>query len=311
MNRLITLSFQKGNKFPFTIKIKSQSRFILGIVKNLKIKSENPWFSSLQIHTNRLKTQVDFTTILTGSRDKSYKFNEENAQAYYHGALNFFSFNSNSFILYTKIGSLIKTNLKRRTAVGKIRQNDPFVHTLLDRWATECFLLHYRIKLHAGCIIDKNGLSIIFIGKNGAGKSTICNLLSRNKNSLILDDDSIIFFPIHPRYEKPCLIRYNYNRENLDKNLFSVTYPRQIFFIQKEPAEETKIIPITRKEAFKKIVFASEFPQNENKVMKKNRIAALCKLVEQCGCFLLINGKELKQNPDEFSGLILSAINKS
>jgi hypothetical protein len=90
-----------------------------------------------------------------------------------------------------------------------------------------------------------------------------------------------------------------------------MVYARYIFFVQKDLSRATKISSITKKEAFNKIIFASGFPQNEDKRMKQHRIDTLWKLVNQCECFLLINGKGLKENPHILIRDLLFVINKS
>lgn len=303
MKDVIIVDFYNRQKFCLTVKIKGQDSLISEIV-NKWVRATPQLFPPSRLESNGIKKEPDIILYLDILHKKPKNFSAKKKLTIFFDSVKYtssFSSRKKIFILYTKKGSFIKTDIKKKRAVGRIAKGEPLVFILLQTWLTQCIISHYCVNLHAGCITDdREGTSALFIGKNGTGKSTICSLLSRTKNFRTIHDDNI---SVHPLFKKISTICDNRNASNI-----FITYPNHLFFINKEKSLETRITSIRKKEAFKKIVFASEFPDNENEIMRKHRLDTLFRLVKQCRCYSLINGRELKENPDDFVKLLMPAI---
>jgi len=307
MENFITSSFYyKEKRLSFTIKIATNDTLISKIIENWRAKLKNFLFSFLKLELNNLNTEPDISLYLNRLYKKPKNLETKNSTFIFLDIIKFAPLynnikNKQKFILYTNKGSHIKTDIEKNTAVGRIAKGDPFALLLLYTWVRYYIVYYYLIALHAACIIYNKKSLVIFIGKNGSGKSTICNLLSSNADFKIIDDDRINIYPI----TKKLGIITNH-RDFFIEN----SYLNHIFFINKNMALKTKITPITKRDAFKRIIFASEFPRNENKMQKENRLDALVSLVKQCKCYSIINGRGVKEDPASFERLLLSVIKK-
>ena len=307
MENFITSSFYyKDKKLSFTIKIATNDALISKIIENWRTKLKNFLFSFLKLELNNVNTEPDISLYLNRLYKKPKNFETKNSIFIFLDMIKFAPLynnikikNKQKFILYTKKGSYIKTDIEKNTAVGRIAKGDPLALLLLYAWVKSYIVYYYLIDLHAACIIYNEKSLVIFIGKNGSGKSTICNLLSSNADFKIIDDDRINIYPI----TKKLGIITNH-RDFFTEN----SYLNHIFFINKNMALKTKISSITKRDAFKRIIFASEFPRNENRVQKQNRLDTLVSLVKQCKCYSLINGRGVKEDPASFGRLLVSVI---
>jgi len=309
MQQFLTSSLYNSKKLFFNVAIKAHKRSLQEIIDQWKAHLRSLLFSQIQLESDNANTEPDVTLFLNNLPKKYINSKIKNSHPLFFDAIQCIptsnSQDKRNFILYTKGGSFIKTDLKKKIAVGKIIKNEQFIYILLHLWLNRCIIGHYLINLHAACLINKKGLSLLFIGKNGAGKSTICDLLDENDDFKTIHDDCII---ANTAFEKINIIDYNYNASY--DHISSEICPSHIFFIHKNKALKTRITAISKKEAFKRIIFASAFPKNENGFLRQHRLDSLGNLVKQCRCHLLINGKGLKKDPVGFKRLLESIINK-
>jgi len=287
-----------------TIAIKSKEKFISNIIEHWKEQSQTLFLPSFKIKFNNNESRSDATLSLSRlyKKPRNHKI-KKSSHVYFHSIKYKFSRKRGSltnFMLYSEEGSFINTDVKKMAAVGKIAEQERMSFSIFSAWLTLCVLFYCRVNIHAGCIISKSGLRILFIGKSGAGKSTICNLLKRRGGFEIFDDDNINI----ALKAKKILIW------NSPPGAY-LHYPNYIFFLNKEKNSESRISPISRKEAFKRLLFASEFPKRENNINTEGRLDILNQLVKQSRCYSLINGRELKENPPSFLRLFESVIKKN
>lgn len=303
MGNLINYKFYSQNKFPLTVKIKARDKFISRFIDKWRSKAQYLLPSPSKIELNNKKTEPDIMIYLKSIYKRCTDFKIRDRKDIYREGIKKYISSDNktgsiNFTLYTKAGSFIKTNMDIKRGFGGIVRRDPFTLALLHSWINLCFLYHYRVKLHAGGVVDNNGAAIIFIGKSGSGKSTICNLLNRSIDFKIIHGDLINISSLFGKISIPVPKHHFPNIPAIE--------PSCLFFINKDVDLKSKATPIGKKEALKRVIFATEFPINENIKMSENRLDVLNRLVNKCRCFLLVNGKELKENPEFFSRLLFS-----
>lgn len=205
------------------------------------------------------------------------------------------------FLFSTPSGSFIKGNLARGYGVGRILEQDVCKYSLLYASLKYCFLYNLSVRIHAA-LVGIRGSSFLLAGHGGVGKSTLCGLLKGMKEFKVLGDDEC--FAIS-NYKNPHV--FSLSPESLFKDAFVGSRTcSSIFFVQLDKKQESKVYPLSKKDAFKRIIFHSEFPKYEDDKQIERRIENLKRLISQCKCFLLINGKDLKENPEELKALLYS-----
>ena len=212
------------------------------------------------------------------------------------------------FFVYNSSGSFIKTNLQQSYAQGRIARDDNYCVPLIICWIRFYLFLNSAVRLHAAFITHRRKKeSFLLPGNSSVGKTALSNMLKKTGKFNIITDDECFLFSLD---RKTCVL----NSSNLS-NSFNINtvhnlrpeYPSSIFFL-KRTEEASKVIPISKKEAFKRICFLSEFPPHEDDTQKGRRMDILKKLVKQCRCNLLINGKDLKDNPQKLNKLTLKGL---
>ncbi|KPK98819.1 MAG: hypothetical protein AMJ95_02440 [Omnitrophica WOR_2 bacterium SM23_72] len=308
MEKLISFRFYNrfdGKIVPFALKTKTRDPLILKIIDKWENKLVFSSFPQFRLDSGRLDREPNIVLSLKMLHRPAIRFKKDSVPVYINDFVHIYNFNRSGYCSTTHDGSYIKADIEKKEAAGVLVKGDPHIFALLRFWLSmrlaHSTIFKYRIYLHGACVIDKAGAPIIFIGKNGAGKSTICALLNKNRNFKIIHDDSIVIYPV---IKKINLVIYN----RLCRNIFSVATPKYLFFLNKDTCSDIKITPISKKEAFKKIVFATEFPNQEDKIRKQKKLYTLSRLVEQCACFSLVNGKGLRENPASFLKLFESSI---
>ena len=202
----------------------------------------------------------------------------------------------------TPMGSWSKIDYNKRYAKVGIRKGDPLLDYLIFRTRSLIFLFMRIVRVH-GAVIKNRRRFFIFVGKSGAGKTMIGELaLLLDENNALLDDDSLSLISV----DATPYVLYG---PSFESELFSpVSY---IFFVVRERKCLSNVFPISNREAFKRILFHSDVIFNNDDTEIVNRIKVLERLAFNCKSFILINGKNLKNNPKELRRLIYKVIGEN
>jgi len=194
--------------------------------------------------------------------------------------------NGNSVLCcFSPTGSMSKINFEKRRAKLFIRQHDVMAQYFILGIINSIPTIMRTVRLHGVGI--KNGKKLfLFVGRSNSGKTTIGNLLLQaDKKNKLIGDDTLLVFPIGNRV-------YVQSFEDQTRN--AVSY---IFFIDRRRKSPSAVLPLSCKEAFKRIIFHSDviFKKRDKEI--SDRLTTLEKLTFKYKSFLLVNGKDLKNNP--------------
>jgi len=196
------------------------------------------------------------------------------------------------FLFSTPMGSWVKIDYLKRYARASLIKSDSLGEYLLLKASYFILTLIGMFRIHS-VWIKINRSSLLFIGEKGAGKTTLAELLLReDRKSKIFEDDCTFVFPV-----ADSIYAFSINQ--------NVYYPiNYLFFIEKKINKLSEVYPISHKEAFKRIVFHSDIILKKDDNQIEYRLNTLEKLVFGCKCFILINGKDLKDNSKRLKGLM-------
>jgi hypothetical protein len=272
--------------------VKTQQRFIVDLIDTWLMGSS--LLLPVKEANGKEKDCPDITLYLSALKQRPKFENNKNKKGFWFPSLEK-KYKKGVFLLRTRYGSYIKTCIRKRWARGKIYRDDFCLFSFLSVWLGICILLIFRVKLHAASVLNEKGLSI-FLGANGVGKSFISSLLHLTGGARVMSDDETFilstFKGIKAFFLKSVLGDY------------FISTPRWLFFVERDKSKRTKVLPITKKDALKRIVFHSEFPKSEEMHQNQKRLQILQKLVDKCRCYVLINGKDLKGDPDKMKELL-------
>jgi hypothetical protein len=157
------------------------------------------------------------------------------------------------------------------------------------------------IMLHASSV-ELDGRGYAFIGRGGAGKSTVARLLSPQR---ILSDDITVIRPNGNRHELFANPWWTYDKEISIKQAHKPVTLKALFFIRK--AAETSLKRMTKKDALKELIYGDAVFQQagfyDNKAGIKSFYLFSSRLVEDIPIFELYvkNDRSFK---DRFRELI-------
>jgi len=212
----------------------------------------------------------------------------------------FFVQKNNKLFLSTATGSKVTIVYNRRYAQGLFVEGDDLKNILM---LTSLGILSYMamsFRIHAATVKAKKAI-FFMIANSNEGKSTLANLLVQSdKGARIIDDDIAFIYRVNNDLRViPRDFSRIYNK--------GVTY---LLFVEKKRDLCGSIRPISPKEAFKRIVYHADVIFNSKDPLVSYRLHMLGKLVYESKSFILINGKDLKNNPKKTSSLIYSVIRK-
>ncbi|MBU0547920.1 MAG: hypothetical protein KKH57_04085 [Candidatus Omnitrophica bacterium] len=208
-----------------------------------------------------------------------------------------------SFLFSTPRGSFIKGNFVKGFGEGGIVESDNYKYALLCAFLKYCYLYNFSVRIHAASV-GKGNKGFLFVGNSGVGKSTLSGMLKDTQNFTPIgkDEGFVISTPDNSYI-------FSFAPQNLGKESLAPFQPcSSIFFVELHKKQKSRLYPISKKEAFKRIVFLSEFPDHENDAQKERRIENLMRLISQSKCFSLINGIDLRGNPNKLKSLLRSAL---
>jgi len=213
--------------------------------------------------------------------------------------------NKDEFIIWSSWdGSFLKTDLRKKIAYGELGKNEVIGISILRRWFETFVFLNNCIFLHSANIKVKNTLStLLIIGDSGSGKSTLSSLIRNYFHFKVIDDDITGLLDFKKIYSFS--IRFISSLGNFLEvealKLEPIGIPKFILFVERKKTM-SKLCRLTSKEAFKRVCFFAEFSSFDNK-MFEHKVKILDKLINQCNCFLLINGKDISKDPSKLISL--------
>jgi len=289
----IAVKFKESN-FSYLIKIKADSGFFSQHLDLLRTSFLNCY------KRNPSDKKANFTIHLQPFYDhhgkRCRKKNEGSLKVRMDTKYRIFSFS-------TPHGSFIKGNFVKGFGVGRIVEWDNYKYVLLCAFLRYCYLYNFSVRIHAATFgIGNKGF--LFIGNSGAGKSTLSGLLKDTRDFKLIDDDEgfVISTPSNSYI-------LSFTPEDLRKDNLAPFQPcSSLFFVELHKKQKSKLSLISKKEAFKRIVFLSEFPGYENDAQKVRRIENLTRLISHSKCFSLINGNDLRDNPNQLKSLLRPAL---
>lgn len=286
----INLQFkEKESQFSYLIKVRAESGFFSKYLDLLEI-------AFLNCVTNKsIYKKENFFLHL-----KPYK---GNPRVYRSAAKIFIRFKGKKFLFSTPSGSFIRGDFSKGYGEGRILEQDAFKCSLLYKALKYCFLYNFSARVHSA-MIESGGRVFLLAGHGGSGKSTLSGLLKKAEGFKVLNDN-VCFAASTNRNSYV----FSLTPDKIGQYDFTQPQPCSfLFFIELHKKQKSEIFPISKKEAFKKIIFLSEFPGYENNAQRERRIENLKKLVSQSKCFSLINGKGLLKNPDNLKSLLSPAL---
>lgn len=201
------------------------------------------------------------------------------------------------YLFSTPLGSFSKIDVSTRYANTSIVSGDPLEEYLIIKAISVVVALVKIIRVHAAWV-KNSSRSFLLIGGSGFGKTTIAKMISgKNKKLRILEEDKAFLISTGNKI---------YGFSPIKNTCLKISH---LFFLDRRADSKTKIAPITKKEAFKRIVFHSDIIFHKKDAQADYRVGELSKIVSQCSCFLLINGNDLIENPDNINRLITARIN--
>ncbi len=187
---------------------------------------------------------------------------------------------------FTAYGSYIEVDFWRKHGEGRIIKGDPHDRALIRKVIHSISVFNHSVRLHSA-ILENGNKTILIGGDKGAGKTTLSRLFKKYKGFNIINDDKVALISGNDKIYGIAKSKYD-----LD-SLLHVSFPSLFIFIYFFPQRFSRWQALSKKEAFKRLVFLSEFPPNENSIQRGKRLDILKKLAEQCQNYLLINGKDL------------------
>jgi hypothetical protein len=159
-------------------------------------------------------------------------------------------------------------------------------------------LLRSAVRLH-GVYLQNRKTGLLLTGKSEAGKTTIAGILSKGGFSVLVDDDCRVFDIRGTVYISGTGVRKH--------KVTFLNSPEAIVFIERGDSLSESCL-ISRREAFKRLCFASEFPDFEKEESREGRLKILHILARQCRSLVLVNGRGLKDNPKLLKQLVLGRL---
>lgn len=280
---------EKKYHFSYLIKVRADSGFFSKYLDLLEIGFSNC------VTNKSINKKEDFSLFLKPHKGKP--------KVCCRAAKIFIHLRDENFLFSTPCGSFIRGNFSKGYGEGSILEQDAFKSSLLHRVLKYCFLYNFSARVHAAAV-ETGGRVFLFAGHSGAGKSTLSGLLKKSKEYKVLHDDRCFSIAT-------CSNSYIFSLTPDRSGQYDFTLPQpcsSLFFIELRKGQKSELHPISKKEAFKRIIFLSEFPGYEDDMQRERRIENLKKLISQSKCFSLINGKGLLKNPDKLKSLLSPAL---
>lgn len=203
------------------------------------------------------------------------------------------------FLSSTSLGSRLRINYLKRYAITNIAKGDSLFEYLIPSIISFILMLTRTVRIH-GALINGYRTSFLLIGQSGAGKTTLARALSKEDRRIKIIEDDITFVFIVGNSA------WGFSpTENLYKSI------SHLFFIEKEMGQLSRIYSISHKEAFKRIVFHSDVILRKGDCRVRDRLKTLEKLILGCSSFVLVNGKDLKDNSKKLKRLLDRAFLKN
>jgi len=142
------------------------------------------------------------------------------------------------------------------------------------------------VEIHACGLIDSEGLGHLFVGKSGAGKTTMAKLWEGVQGVTVLSDDRIILRQLG---DKIWMYGTPWHGEG-GMSVASKAPLSRIYFLQK--AENNELLPMKEAEAAARLT-ACSFPPYYNREAMEFTLGFLSKVVKEALCY------ELRVLPDK------------
>lgn len=244
------------------------------------------------------------------------------------------SFSDNKEIYITsEDGSIICLSSNKRGAKGFVRKetlNDPIrLSSLVGMSVVEILKYHNLYFLHSAALYS-DGTGYLISGDGGCGKTTISLSLVRGGFKYVSDDSlfikelngEIVVYPLYTRFHIDSDLAERFPDMVRGKNLripdgikvsvdISQTFPGSfipymrpdvIIFPKTYSQGESQLHPISRIEVYRRLL--KQTVLGADKVVSRNQIRALEKLVKQTVGFELLSGRDVYEAPEKIIGII-------
>lgn len=189
-------------------------------------------------------------------------------------------------------GSVFKLYSKERIFKVTLLKQD--VDAKMFFWS-HFFSIVMSFSLHASWV-KINGCAFLLVGDSGMGKTTLSKfMVEKFKGSTVVADDKVLLLHMKNVY---AWYLHNINCERV----------HTIFFLERNQRKISSLCRINKTEAFKRIIFHADVIFKKDDAQTDSRINALKKVVSQARCFVLVNGKDLKNNPDKLKDMVKAAV---
>lgn len=180
--------------------------------------------------------------------------------------------------------------------------------------------------LHSA-LMSKENAGILFTGDSGTGKTTLAVNLTDRDFRYICDDTCLLyrmgyrkvgafalpklFFPPNNKqgFQNQPSLNSNFRGYKKPPSIFTAAHtktciPKFIIFLQITRSKKSEVTHISKNEAMIKLIKLSQLIATEEKEMFVKHLQLLKDLSEQCRCFNLLAGKDIKESPDKAKNIL-------